>query len=499
MASTNKNIVSNLAMQAVFLVTQLVLLPFYTNTFGMESYALIGLFVALQAVFVMFDLGMSTTIVQSLASCVSREDEKGKASNLLWTFEIIYWAIGIFIFGIIILFLPFITDQWIGQKGYSQSELEANVLYIAILVVVRFPMSFYMGAMSGLQKQFNMNIILIILEIIKFAGILIVATYINKSVSVFFIVNIVITLFTIIFLRRFIYNEVRTDEGYRFDPEVIKENWKFSISVSLISLAAILVTQTDKFVLGKMVGITEFSIYTLAFTIASLPARIYGAVASAFYPVFIAERSQNQISRLTQVYHRSCQMISILIIPVVLIVIAFMPQILGLWFGDNAKSEALAPFVRILLIGFTLNGFVTMPYYLQMAHRWTKLSIVKNFIALIILLPALYYSVFHFGIIGACWIWCILNAMYFAFEIPIMHTRILKDEQFKYYIQDIGVLLFCGIICSIGLYYFVNNVDIPYCLFFALIIIAVPAQMLLLNRISSEKPLNSFLNYFKSA
>lgn len=481
----------------MLLLTQLFLLPFYVNILGVESYALIGIYIALQAVFVMFDLGMSTTVNQALADMLADDQKKDKSNNLLWTFELIYWILGLIIFVVVYFLLPVITDQWIGQSGYDVEDLRSQVLFIALLVVVRFPLSFYTGAMNGLQLQYKMNFILIVFELVKFASIILFVLYVSKSVSIYFLVNIFLSLVSILILRSAIYRSIGNSTRPVFDKSVIREHWRFSLGVCFISLAAILASQSDKFVLGKMVSMTEFSFYTLAFTIASIPSKIYSSVASAFYPALVTEKSKNQLDSMINVYHKACQMISILTVPVVMMVIAFMPQLLELWFGNNEKAEILTPLVRVLLIGFTLNGFVTMPYYIQLVHKWTRLSIVKNLIALIVLLPALYYAIQYFGIMGACWIWSFLNAMYFAFEVPIMHTRILKDEQFKYYIQDIGLILVCGMVCSLGLYLFVQYVDMPIYVLMLMFVVFIPAQIVLLNWISTEKPLNSFLKYFK--
>ncbi len=499
MSKINKNIISNFVMQAILLLTQLGLLPFYIKYFGIESYALIGLYIALQAVFVFFDLGMSTTINQVLANQMGKNEKNVQAINVLYTFEKVYWAIGIIIFCIIYFILPWITSHWIGHGAYSVYELKSNLIFISLLVVIRFPLSFYVGAMNGLQKQYTMNVVLIVSEILKFAIIIILVLFVSKNVSIYFLVNIFLIILVLFVLRNIIYRSLGANIKGKFNIAIIKENWKFSLGVSFVSLFAILISQADKFILGKMVSIEQFSYYALAFTIASLPSKIYCSIASAFYPALVTCKSQQDQEKLISTYHKANQMISILTIPIVLAALFFTPQLLNLWFGDIERVAILTPLVRFLLVGFTMNGFLLMPYYLQLVHQWTSLLILKNVVAFILLFPLQYYAIKNFGAIGASWIYCLLFVLFLIFEIPIMHSRILVKEMNYFYLKDIGIFVGISFVVSSIMFLLAQYFDLSLMGIIILCIIFIPSQIILLNKLSSEQPLLSFINldFFK--
>lgn len=483
-------------MQLMVLASQLFLLPFYVRILGVESYALVGIYISLQGVFVMFDLGMSTTINQEMAKTLAHKENKQNAVDLLRTFEWIYWILAILLFFIVYFIIPFFTNEWKAESSIANEELKSNLILISILIVLRFPISFYTGALNGMQQQYKMNIVSIVLELFKFSLIVFVITYIHKSIQVFFLVNIAITILQLAILKWIIYSNFKhTEFRARFRKKYIYNNWKFSLGISLVSIAAILVSQSDKLILGKMVSMTDFSYYALAFSIASIPSKIYSAIAAAFYPQLVHEKTLAQGDNLKLIYHRSCQLISILVIPVVVIAFFFMPELLNIWFGGSITSQILTPLVRVLIIGFTLNGFVTMPYYLQLVHRWTRLSFYKNLIAMVILLPSLYFSILNYGIYGACWIWLMLNLMYFVFEIPIMHRKIMKTEQAKYYLEDIGKILISSLFFTGILFLGIGLFEVNIYVLLIILIVAGIIQVILLNKISSERPLGKFSNY----
>jgi hypothetical protein len=90
---------------------------------------------------------------------------------------------------------------------------------------------------------------------------------------------------------------------------------------------------------------------------------------------------------------------------------------------------------------------MSLPYALQLAHGWTRLSFLKNVVAVILLVPLMIWLVRHYGAAGAATAWIILNSGYFLFEIPIMHQRLLKKEMGQWYIYDVALPL--GIIVTI--------------------------------------------------
>jgi len=81
---------------------------------------------------------------------------------------------------------------------------------------------------------------------------------------------------------------------------------------------------------------------------------------------------------------------------------------------------------------------MTIPFALQLACGWTKLSFYKNLIAVAVLIPLLFWLATTYGAIGAAIVWIVLNLGYFLLEIPIMHSRFLKGEMWRWYIRDVG-------------------------------------------------------------
>jgi hypothetical protein len=62
----------------------------------------------------------------------------------------------------------------------------------------------------------------------------------------------------------------------------------------------------------------------------------------------------------------------------------------------------------------------------------------------------IYFLATRYGVIGAASAWVILNSGYVLIGIQIMHSRLLKGEQWRWYINDVGVTILAALIVALS-------------------------------------------------
>ena len=62
-----------------------------------------------------------------------------------------------------------------------------------------------------------------------------------------------------------------------------------------------------------------------------------------------------------------------------------------------------------------------------------------------VLVPMIFFLTIHYGAIGAAVAWIILNSASVLIVIPIMHSRLLKGEQWRWYFIDVGIPLLAAL------------------------------------------------------
>ncbi len=441
---------ANFAGKAWSGVFSLAFVPIYIRLMGVEVYGLLGIFMSLSALLALLDMGLSATLNRELSRLSVAEDSAQESRNLVRTFEIIYWGIGVLIGVVVVVLAPLIAKYWINSTNVSNETVEQALLIMGMLLAFQWPGAIYTGGLRGLQRQVVFNVIKSVSIMVQHFGAVLVLLFVSPSILLFFLWQSFVALLTTIVLAVWLWKSLpKSGNKSRFDKRLLVKNWRFASGMMGISLVTIFLTQIDKIILSKMLTLEMFGYYMLAFSVANVLISIVHPVYSALFPRLSQLAAGGREVDISELYHKGCQLVSIIILPVAVTLAFFAEEVLILWIGDPVVVSNAHMLLSLLIIGTTINGLMMLPYTLQLAYGWTKLTIYKNIVAVILLIPLMIWMVHMYQGIGAAWAWIILNLGYLVFEIPIMHRRLLKDEIGRWYRQDI--ILPILIVSTIGL------------------------------------------------
>ncbi|MCJ7825997.1 oligosaccharide flippase family protein, partial [Patescibacteria group bacterium] len=244
-----------------------------------------------------------------------------------------------------------------------------------------------------------------------------------------------------------------------FNRDLLRQCWRFAAGMTGISAVAIILTQTDKVILSKLLPLEQFGYYVLAFTLGNGLIFLVSPVSTALFPKLSELVAAGKTEELSRIYHKGCQIVSLFVFPAGILIALFPQEILMLWTRDPRIVENTHLLLSLVVVGCLLNDAVMMPLMLQLAYGWTSLSFYKNIVAIIILIPLLFLLVSYLGAVGGAITWVLLNAGYVLFEIPLMHRRLMRGDMWRWYIVDIGLPAMCcviiGVILKMG---FAHNV-----------------------------------------
>ena len=442
MSQVKRNIIANFGGKAWQALMSLAFVPLYIKFMGIESYGLVGIFASLLALFGLLDMGLSTTLNRELARFSALPDKAQDMRNLVRTLELPYWCIA-FIIGIAVVGLSGpIAYYWVKADNLSSATVKQALMIMGGVIAFQWPVSLYSGGLMGLQKQVLLNGIESGVATLRGVGAALVLWLISPTILAFFTWQIFVSLLRTSIMAGFLWHSIpKTGHRSYFQKALLLRIWRFAAGMTGISVTAIILTQTDKIVLSKILPLEMFGYYTFATVVASGLYYFIGPVFSALFPRFSQLVSLHDQSGLKELYHKSCQFMSVMILPVAIVVSLFSSEILLLWTGDPVTVANTHSIVSILIIGTALNGLMNLPYGLQLAHAWTKLALYTNIIASIVLVPMIYFLATRYGVVGAASAWVILNTGYVLICIQIMHSRLLKGEQWRWYFNDVGPTL----------------------------------------------------------
>ena len=483
MTLLEKNIAANIFGSIWQALMGLIFIPFYIKFIGIESWGLVGFFYTLLIMFGLLDLGLSNTLNRELARLSALPGKEQEMNNLVRTLEVLYWGIAVFVGITIVVVSPFFAHHWIKAEQLSPKIIEQTLLMMGFVIALQMPIGFYSGGLLGLQKQVLLNVINVGMSTLRGAGAALVLWLISPTIQAFFLWQFIVSVIHISLLTLFLWRRLpRCSKSAVFEKYLFKGIWRFAAGMSGISALAVILTQLDKIILSKMLSLEMFGYYTLASMVAMSLGYFFTPVFSSIYPRFTQLFSMGDQEGLKQLYHQGCQFMSVLILPIAIVIALFSHEILFLWTQNPTTAEKSHDLLSILVCGTALNGLMYLPFALQLASGWTRLSILKNIIAVILCVPLIIYMTTRFGAIGAAFVWLGLTTAYVIFEVPIMHQRLLPKEKWRWYWQDVGVPLVAGLITAgLGRVFFNGMASQSMMLFCILIISTLTLGVTLLS------------------
>jgi len=436
------NIIANFAGKAWKALMSLAFIPLYIKFLGIEAYGLIGFFATLQAVFGLLDLGLSSTLNRELARYSAQHGQGQKMRDLVRTLETIYWGMAILISVTVISLAPFIAEYWIKAENLSVETVQQSVVLLGITIAFQWPLSFYSGGLMGLQRQTLYNLLSSGLATLRGVGAVLTLWLVSPTIEAFFTWQVVISLLSTALIALALWHSL--PKGKRtacFDKQLLHSIWRFAAGMTAISATGLFLTQLDKILLSTLLPLKMFGYYTLASVAAGALFMFVGPIFTALFPKFSQLVAQNDNKGLTALYHRACQLMSVAILPAALVLAMFSHEVMLLWTSDPIIAENTYWLVSLLAIATGLNGLLNLPYGLQLAYGWTKLAFYTHIVAILLLVPTLIILIHYYGAIGAAIVWMTYNAGVILISLQIMHHRLLKGEQWRWYREDVGLPL----------------------------------------------------------
>ncbi len=440
MNQVKRNILANYAGSFWAALMPLAFTPLYIGFMGIESFGLVGFFASLEAMLGLLDMGLRTTFNREMARLSSVDGAERVAVDLLRTLEVIYWSVGVAIgLGVVLLSFP-VARYWINPGRLSVHDVQQAVMLMGLIMALRWPCALYSGGLMGLQKQVLLNSVSATSATIRGAGAVLVLWLVSPTIQAFFSWHIVASALETFFVACCLRWSLPSSSARpRFRKKLLVEIWRFAAGITAINILSPILSQMDKIILSNMLTLQMFGYYTLAWTVAGGIRRLSSPIPEAVFPRLVQMVTQGRTRELSDFYHSSCQLMSLIVLPAATVLAVFSYQVVAIWMNDSMVAEETHLVCSILAIGAACSGIVHLPVALQFACGRTSLLIWTNVVCLALMIPMLMWSVPRFGMVGGALTWTILNVGTFLIIAQVMHNSILKGEQWQYYLIDVGL------------------------------------------------------------
>ena len=447
MSQIRHNLIANYAGKIWAGIINLALVPIYIRFMGVEAFALVGFYLTLQSLLMLFDFGLSTTVNRELARYSSLLGQEQKMRDITRTLEIVYWVIaGIIGVGMFLL-SSLIASYWLKADTLSSEIIQKVIFKMGLAIAFQCPVGFYTGCFMGLQRQVLYNGLNAAVWTIRGIGAALVVSVSANPVVDFFNWQLLASILNVTVLAITLWRTLpRCAEPARFQKQLLYGVWRFAAGISGISVTVLLFNQLDKVILSKLLTLTMFGYYSLAWQIIGALYLLYSPLYAVFFPVFTQHVAKGEMEELKRAYHSGCQLMSIAILPVVLLIALFAKDILLIWTGSINSANNTHLLVSILIVGATFSALSYLPFSVHQAYGYTKYGFFAYLVALIGFVPLVIFATSQHGAIGGAVVWASLNAILSLTMVHFTHKRFLPGEKRRWYIEDVGRPLFATLI-----------------------------------------------------
>lgn len=338
-----KGIVLSYCITVVTFVSNIILVPIYLNAFGADLYGLYQYIYSIAQYAVILDFGIATVMTKFIGEFSFRKDEKAKENIASYGLIIVCGAL-LIITIITVIMHQNMNDFLLDGRSLEQQNMGAVLLiFMSVQLAVAIVQNYFDGVLLAYEDYFAVKLYAFIRVMVKII-IILALLYLNVGLLALVVGDLIST---VICLGVSIY---RTFRKHRFkikfhywDKNLFKEASVLSYALLLQSLVTFANNYSDKLIMGKLIGNTAVTLYSLAMTFNGMFCEIPTVIQRMYLPESIkmvekkssGEELTKYVSKVGRIQYLFCMAI-------LMGFVIFGREFIFLWSGeDTIKSWSI--------------------------------------------------------------------------------------------------------------------------------------------------------------
>lgn len=411
-------------------LSSLILIPVLTKTLTIESYGVWNLFITtISFIPLLTNLGLPYTMVRFLAV----EKEKKDIQEGFYSITLV-----LLIIGLITSLILLLISKEVAMILFEGNTIISSILAICVLVSMNY-ISF-----SSFFRTFQQIKILSILSLVQ-TYLMVVAVMIlvelgysiEGAVFGYFIVQLIVTSFSIIF----VFHEI----GFKAPKfKRMKEYLSFGIPTVPGNLSSWMVDLSDRYVIGIFLGTAFVGYYSPGYTLGNVIMMFGSPFVLLLPPLLSVYYDQKKMEDVTKHLQYSIKYLLLLSIPSVFGLSILSKSFLTLLSNPEIAQNGylITPFIAFSALILSVQGIISQILALEkktkiIGSRWIMTAFI-NVILNIIFVPL-------FGIIAAA----ISTLIAYAFSLATTMFYTQKYIKISFDIRFILKSIFASIVMSV--------------------------------------------------
>ncbi len=427
-----KNLFYTYFIQIYSGLISVILIPFYLDILSVEQFGLIGFFMLLQSIMMIFDAGISGSLSRQVAITKHNSHLYKDFLNKFYIVIVFFFVIALSIFLISYIENDYIVNNWI-KSELSKDTISISVVSMFLILSLKYISGPLRSIIIGLEEHILLSKLNFIFITLKFPMGLFVLYISGASIANYFIFQVAVALFELILLAIIVKNKnknilKRDDTVENNNKEfTFKSLLIFSGQLSLLSVTWIVVTQIDKLILSGILQLKEFSYYTLAITITGIILMFSTPLSQVMMARLTVLFKNKDLKKYVEVYTFSFSVMIVVTVSLGLFIFTFSKPIIYMWTGNMEITNATFAYAKWLALGNSISVLMTFVFLLQYSAGNLKQHVIVYTAYASLLIPISIYIANTYQGYGSAIFWFIHNFSFFITWGTIVNYKYIKN------------------------------------------------------------------------
>jgi len=381
------------------------------------------------------ELGLAPALSAELSRRTAVAGAARPGLSLLRAFELPCWATAAVVALGLAYAGPLVAESWI-PEGAGDVELARCMRLMGIGAGLSLVINLYVSSLLGLGRQAAANAVRVIASVGQHVVGVTAVVVTGGGAEVWLIAAAIGSLAAASIGRILIVRHHVVDAG--IDWSSLMAAGVFIRGMGLIGLLSVALGCLDRVLISPRLPLRDFAAYTLAVMAGSGFRLISAALFGVIFPRLTALAANGDESAQSRLYLRSSRWLASIFAPAVAVVVIAGESVLIWWCRDADLGHRAAIVVGLLAAGSAINGLLSIPCALQLAHRRTSLTVGSAIAALAGMTVIIVYLAPEWGSAGVAVAWPVVHIAVVACVVPLTHRRILRGLSESWFVA-VGV------------------------------------------------------------
>lgn len=370
-------------------------IPIFARLLSPADYGIFNTYLAYESVFYLF-VGLALHTCLKNAKYKYEQNFQNFASSCLLLICIVFLA-WIFIANVLFPFINKFTDypRWLVNVLIFHCLASSLLLFYNAYISLDYAYKSYL-AVSAVNAIGNIAIS-VLLILLVFPS----SRYVGRILGTV-LALVPITIYIVIYFWR------------KAKPKPNKEYWDFALKFSLPlvphGLSQVILSQFDRIMITKMIGVSESGIYSFAYTIFSIVQITGSSIDSAWAPWFYQQMHEKNYEGIKK--RSSFVIISMAIF--MSVVMLFSPELLRL-LGTKSYADSVYCVIPLVAGGF-FAFLYNFPSGIEYYFEKTKFIMLGTMAAALLNIGLNYIFIKQYGYVAAAYTTLAIYFLYFIFH-----------------------------------------------------------------------------------